>query len=90
MAFPMGQSLLEIVGSGLSPHMEDRHFMLLRNILSLKGRLASIGTVVDGACPHCGGHEDMAHIFRCCPRVFDLGDGPYCSWCRTFPLIGSF
>jgi hypothetical protein len=42
--------------------------MLVHNILPLRGRLASLGGVADGACGYCGGWEDVAHFFQHCPE----------------------
>jgi hypothetical protein len=39
--------------------MVDRYFILLHNILPLKGRLASLREVAEGLCSHCGGCKDV-------------------------------
>jgi hypothetical protein len=52
--------------------MVDRYFMLLHNILPLRGRLAGFGMVADGLCGHCGGLEYVQHFSQCCPMVADL------------------
>jgi hypothetical protein len=41
--------------SGLSHLMVDMYFMLLHNILPLRGRLADFGVVTGSLCSHCGG-----------------------------------
>jgi hypothetical protein len=46
-------------------------------MLSLRGRLAFVGMVADGNCPHCGAPESPAHFFQQCPRIADLSDGLY-------------
>ncbi len=48
--------------------------MLLHTILPRRGRLASLGAVVDGPCANCGGCEDVPHFLQCCSCVSDLWD----------------
>ncbi len=67
--------------SNLPPLVVDKYFMLLHNILPLRGRLAGFGLEA-GTCGHCGGLEDMQHFFQRCPLVSD-------SWERLyFKLVG--
>jgi hypothetical protein len=74
--------------SGLSPLIVDRYFILLHNILSLKGRLASLREVVEGLCSHCGGCKDVSNFFWHCPCVVDLWNSLYVKmWCQAFSLI---
>ncbi len=54
----------------------DRYFMLVHNILPLRGRLAGFGLEA-GTCGHCGGLEDMQHFFQRFPLVSD-------SWERLY------
>jgi hypothetical protein len=61
--------------SGLPPVMADKMFLLIHNILPLRGRPASIGVVAEGSCPHCGALETTRHFFQLCPRKADLWDG---------------
>jgi hypothetical protein len=74
-------------GSGLPPPLVDKCFRLLHNILPLRGRLASLGATVDGACPHCGEPEEVEHFFQRCQRVADLWDGLYV---RLLALVPGF
>jgi hypothetical protein len=59
-----GTGLKENVGLWLPPFMVDRLFMLIHNILPLRGHLASMGAAADRSCAHCGDCEDVAHIFQ--------------------------
>jgi hypothetical protein len=65
--------------SNLPPLLVDRYFMLLHNILPLRGRLVEFGLE---ACGPCGGLEDVQHFFQRCPLVADLWEGLY------FKLVG--
>jgi hypothetical protein len=67
-------------------------FMLVHKILPLRGRLASLEAVADGACARCGGCEDVPHFLQCCPRISDLWDSLYITLlavCLAFPLAGT-
>jgi hypothetical protein len=66
-----------LCSSGLPPAIVDKFFRLLHNILPLRGRLATLGSAADGACPHCGESEDVVHFFQRCPRVANLWDALY-------------
>jgi hypothetical protein len=40
--------------------------MLILNILPVRGCLADLGAVGNGACTCCGGREDVAHFLLHC------------------------
>ncbi len=40
--------------------------MLIHNILPVRGCLADLGVVGNGACTHFGGREDLAHFLLHC------------------------
>jgi hypothetical protein len=63
--------LKKLMGSDFSPLMENRYFMLIHNILSVRGHLGDLALVADGACTHSGAREDMAHFLLRCQRVAD-------------------
>jgi hypothetical protein len=77
VALGLEQGLDQVVGSGLPLSMVDKMFLLIHNILPLRGRLASIGVMAEGSCPHCGALETTHHFFQLCPRIADLWDGLY-------------
>jgi hypothetical protein len=69
--------------------MVDKMFQLLHNVLPLRGRLASLGMVADGSCPHCGALETPQHFFQQCPRIADLWDGLYARLVALVPGLPS-
>jgi hypothetical protein len=69
--------------------MVDKMFQLLHNVLPLRGRLATLGMVADGSCPHCGALETPRHFFQQCPRIADLWDGLYARLVALVPGLPS-
>jgi hypothetical protein len=76
-------------GSGLPLAIVNKMFQLLHNVLSLRGRLASLGMVADGSCPHCGALESPAHFFQQCPPIADLWEGLYARLVTLVPGLPS-
>ncbi len=64
-------------------------FQLLQNVLPLRGRLASLGMVADGSCPHCGALESPRHFFQQCPHIADLWEGLYARLVALVPGLPS-
>ncbi len=75
--------------SGLPPVMADKMFLLIHNILPLRVRLASIGVVAEGSCPHCVDLESTRHFFQICPRIADLWDSLYVRLVTMVPGLSS-
>ncbi len=76
-------------GSGLPPAIVEKMFLLIHNILPLKGWLAAIGVVAEGSCPHCGALETPRHFFQLSPRIADLWDGLYAMLVTLVPRLPS-
>jgi hypothetical protein len=72
--FALDRICRRVKGSGLSPPVLDIYFMIVHNILPLRGRLAALGTVANGACYHCEACADVAHFFQHSASTSDLWD----------------
>jgi hypothetical protein len=68
--------------------MGDRYSTFNRNILPMRGHLANLVVVANGACTHCAGRKDLAHFFFHCQRIAGFVGEPF--YVRMLSAITGF